>query len=98
MSNVRYREVEQDGVICIEDIHKLVVHSFVLGDAEDPDLYAAEPMFQWEESEVGQYVMSRAIEPPTWHRQLDATTYGWRYTIVAEMRGADATYFKLKWT
>ena len=77
---------------------KIVVHRFGVGDVDDPDLYAAEPIYQWEKSEAGQWVMANSIETPSWHRSVDMNTYGHRYEIRADLHDQDVTFFKLKWT
>jgi hypothetical protein len=78
-------------------IHKTIVHQFQLGDVDDPDLYAAQPMYEWKESEQGQWVMSKAVETPEWHRYLDPMTYGYKYAIVAKLKDIDYTFWTLKW-
>jgi len=94
MGQVRKR-IREDG--SIEELHKIVVHTFRVGDAEDPDIYAAQPLWDWQESEKGKWVMEHAIETPTWNRDLDFVTYGYRYAIVAELPGARATEYYLRW-
>jgi len=94
MGQVRKR-IREDG--SIEELHKIVVHTFRVGDAEDPDIYAAQPLWDWQESEKGKWVMEHAIETPTWNRDLDFVTYGYRYAIVAELPGPRATEYYLKW-
>jgi hypothetical protein len=44
------------------------VHEFNMGDVEDPDLYAAQPLYEWQQSEQGKWIMEHAVEPPFWHR------------------------------
>ncbi len=43
-------------------IYSVTVHSFAMGDVEDPDLFAVDPLLKWENSEAGAWVMKRAIE------------------------------------
>ena len=90
------REVKViDGVaVAYSDV---VVHHFPMGDVEDPDLYAAQPLYEWQQSEMGTWVMEHATEPPFWTRQPDMASFGYRYYVVARMRESDQTYFKLKW-
>ena len=84
-----------DGVpIAFSDV---VVHHFPMGDVEDPDLYAAEPLYNWQQSEAGTWVMAHAVEPPFWVRQPDLSSYGYRYYIVARLREQDQTFWSLKW-
>jgi hypothetical protein len=84
-----------DGKVC--EIKKVVVHKFLMGDVEDPDLYAAEPLYQWQCSEMGKWIMERAVDTPEWHRQVDAMQYGYQYAIVAKLKDIDYTFWQLKW-
>ena len=81
----------------VEECKTVVVHTFVMGDVEDPDLYAAEPMIQWEKSEQGQWVMRNAADTPTWHRMADPMTYGYKYQIRAKLMGPALTEWLLKY-
>ena len=84
-----------DGVpVAFSDV---VVHHFPMGDVEDPDLYAADPLYKWQQSEAGTWVMAHAVEPPFWVRQPDVSSYGYRYYIVARLREQDQTFWSLKW-
>jgi len=85
MGTVRWRSIQTNGQTVVEEIHKVVVHRFQLSDVDDPDLYAAEPIYKWEKSEPGQFVMKHAIDKPVWHRNIDHVTYSYQYIIVAEL-------------
>ena len=93
---VRWRQVEKDGNTVVEEIHKLVVHRFQVSEVDDPDLYAAEPIYKWEKSEPGQFVMKHAIDKPEWRRALDASFYGYSYIIVAELEMKKLSEFYLR--
>jgi hypothetical protein len=82
-----------DGQVC----QKIVVHCFTVSDVDDPDIYAAGPLFDWERSEVGQWVFKNAIESPIWQQQFDLTTYGHKYVITAWLKEQDITYYCLRW-
>ena len=81
----------------VHEIHTVVVHRFRQGDVEDPDLYAAEPLMEWQNSEMGEWVMERAVDTPEWHRQADPMNYGYQYAIVAKLKDVDYTWWTLKW-
>jgi hypothetical protein len=85
MGKVRWEQSYKDDQLVVKEIHKVIVHRFRLGDVEDPDLYAAEPLYKWQESDPGKFVMEHAIDKPIWHRQLDQSTYGYQYVIEAEL-------------
>jgi len=76
---------------------RVVCHRFRLGDVEDPDLYAAEPLWQWQNSEMGKWVMANAVQPPSWHKSPDFPNYGYSYSIRAELTPKDYTYWWIKW-
>ena len=73
-----------------------VVHTFLLSDVDDPDIYAAGPIFDWERSEAGQWVMKNAIAIPKWYKHLDMLTYGYKFQIRADLTPEQITYFELK--
>lgn len=78
-------------------IHKVVVHRFTLGDVEDPEIYAAEPLLKWQNSDEGQWVMAHAIETPEWHRMHDYVSFGYKFAITARLLGRDYTFWAMKW-
>ena len=73
-----------------------IVHKFSVSDAEDPDIYAAGPIFDWERSEAGSWVMENAYDKPSWHRHADISTYGYKYQIRADLTDEQITFFELK--
>ena len=75
----------------------MVVHRFRIGDVEDPVLYAAEPIWQWQQTEAGKFVMEHAVEPPWWIRHVDHSWYGFEFAIVARMKESDQTFYTLKY-
>ena len=79
----------------VEEVREIVVHEFAMGDVEDPDLYAAEPLWQWQQSEEGRWVMTHAVETPCWHRIPDQLQYGYRFEIRAKLSGARLTEYML---
>ena len=81
----------------VEETRTIVVHSFTVGDVEDPDLYAATPLIDWEKSEQGQWIMENAIEIPSWHRLADPVSMGYRYQIRATLMGSKLTEWLLKY-
>ena len=97
MGKVRWEQSYEGDQLVVKEIHKVIVHRFRLGDVEDPDLYAAEPLYKWQESDPGKFVMEHAIDKPTWHRYLDQSTYGYRYTVEAELEMKKLSEYYLRW-
>jgi len=83
--------VEQHGPLLV------TVHSFPMGDVEDPDLWAADPIWKWQKTEMGEWVMANAVQTPSWHRQADPSSFGWRYSIRAELSPKDYTFWWVRW-
>ena len=75
----------------------MVVHRFRIGDVDDPVLYAAEPIWEWQQTEAGKFVMENAIESPWWVRHVDHLWYGFEFVIVARMKESDQTFYTLKY-
>lgn len=95
-----YRHWKAEEVKIIEDravrFSDVCVHEFSIGDVEDPDIYAGEPLLNWQQSEAGKWVMENAVETPYWVRALDYNSWGHRYKIMARLSEQNQTYFKLK--
>jgi hypothetical protein len=97
MGTVRWQQHYEGDQVVVDEIHKVVVHRFRMGDVEDPDLYAAEPILKWEQSDQGQFVMEHAEDKPVWHRRNDQFGYGHEYAIVAELEKKKLSEFFLRW-
>jgi hypothetical protein len=79
-------------------IIRVVVHRFRVSDSDDVEIYAAEPIWQWQQSEAGKWVMEHAVESPVWQRQLDLTSLSHEFVITAKLTEKDYTFWTLKWT
>ena len=96
MGKIRFKVIEQDGQEFVQEIHKVTVHSFSVGDVEDPEIYAAEPIWKWQQTDAGKFIMENAIDTPSYHQQLDYNSYGYRYAIVAELEKKKLAEFYLR--
>ena len=96
MANVRWREITKNGQIIIEEIHKVVVHRFRMGDVEDPQLFAAEPIYKWQQTDGGKFVMQNAIDEPIFHTNLNPEMFGYDCIIVAELESKKLTEYLLR--
>lgn len=94
---VRYQERIEDGKLIVDEIHKVVVHRFNLGDVDDPEIYAAGPLYDWEKSDAGQFVMEHSITKPTFQRHIDYASLGYSYIILAELEKKKLSEFYLRW-
>lgn len=76
---------------------KIIVHEAMLIDSEDPAIYAAVPIYEWEQSDSGRWVMANALTTPNWKTVVDYNTANTKVQIIADLKEQDITYFKLKW-
>ena len=76
---------------------KIIVHEAMLIDNDDPVIYAAVPIFEWEQSDLGKWVMTNALTTPIWKTVPDINTATTKVQIIADLKEEDITYFKLKW-
>jgi hypothetical protein len=76
------------------------VHKIRIGDCEDPDLFVAEPIWKWQESDAGQFIIKHAVGKPYWTQTMDHHSYGQYghvYRIMARLSEQNETFWKLKW-
>ena len=74
-----------------------VVHTIRMGDVEDPDLFVAQPIWEWQETEAGKWIMENSNPTPSWHRTHDIYSYGHIYQIRAYLTHKQLTFWKLKY-
>ena len=96
MDKIRYQVENQNGYQVVQEIHTVIVHKFDMADVEDPVLYAAQPIWEWEQSEAGKFVMEHAIDKPTWHKHMDPMFMGYRFIITAELEKKKLSEFYLR--
>jgi len=86
-------EIVNDRPLRFRDV---CVHKIRMGDVEDPDLFVAEPIWRWQQTEEGCFIMEHAVDKPYWKRNI--TDYGiWVYQIVARLSEKDEMFWQLKW-
>ena len=73
----------------------IVAHRFTVGDVEDPDIYAAQPLWEWQNSEAGKWAMENCAETPSWHRLMEL--YGYTYQVRIALTSKQLVYWKLKY-
>ena len=72
-------------------------HEFSMGDVDDVDVYVAQPIYEWQQTEQGKWVMKHANNL-TYHTAPDPHAFGYRITISGEMdTGPRLTEYLLKW-
>lgn len=80
---VRFRDV------CVQEIK--------IADIEDPVMFVAEPIYHWQQTDAGKFIMEHAEEKPYWTHSVDYTSYGHVYRIMARISEQTETFWRLKW-
>ena len=76
---------------------KITFHIFNIGDVEDIDIYVAEPIYQWQQTEQGRWVMENAYNL-TYHTQIDQRFWGQDVAIRGEINDPKKiTEYFLRW-
>jgi hypothetical protein len=76
---------------------QVLLHSFRMSDVDDPYLYAAFPISEWQKTEHGKWCMENAQGEPTFYCNADPNSWGFRVTIMGELSEPNITFLKLKW-
>ncbi len=73
------------------------IHSFTMSDVEDPEIYVAQPIWEWQQTEKGKWVMEHGLEP-TFSIITEPITYGYRVVIHAHITPKRWTEFCLRFS
>jgi hypothetical protein len=77
-------------------MQKITFHTFAMGDVDDPEIYAAQPIWEWQQTEQGKWVMEHCADPQ-YSVGADPVTWGHRVKLYGDLNDKDATFFQLKW-
>jgi hypothetical protein len=64
---------------------KVTFHSFAMSDVEDVDIYVADPISRWQQTEQGQWVMENATDLK-YYTMPDPNTFGYQITISGDIQ------------
>lgn len=74
---------------------EVVLHSFPMGDVDDIEVYAAQPIYEWQQTDEGKWAMENA-DNIYWIARPCALTFGTRIEIMGTLSGKQATLWTLK--
>ena len=77
MDNSKQKWQSEDTIV------EYIVHYIKMGDVEDPELMIAQPIWEWQQTEKGKYIMEHSKPEPMWVRCINHRTYGYEYQIKA---------------
>jgi hypothetical protein len=67
-----------------------------MGDVEDPEIYCAVPINEWQQTEKGKWVMEHCTDPQ-FRIGADSFNYGHLVSIYGPLEDEDAVYYSLKY-
>ena len=77
---------------------RTVLHEFRMGDNDDPAIYAAQPIWEWQQTEAGKWCMKNCVpESISWGLGVDPYNYGYRVHVYGDMAEPDLTYYLVKY-
>jgi len=74
---------------------EIEVHAFDLSDCEDPEIYAAQPLWEWQQTDHGQWVLDNALEKPVFYIRPGQWEY--RVVVTAKLSEENELFYKLKY-
>jgi len=75
---------------------QITFHTFTMGDVDDIEIYVAQPIWEWQQTEQGQWVMTHCSDP-RYSFNPDVNSWGHRVILYGELHDKDATFWQLKW-
>lgn len=79
-----------------DTMKKVIVHKLRMGDVEDPELFAAEPIYKWQQTEHGKWVMDHSLDS-VFHTAPNPDYFGYQIVITATFTDQDYMMYRLKW-
>ena len=68
-----------------------------MGDVEDPYLYASQPIYEWQQTDMGKWCMDHLVGEGTFICEPDPECWGFNVIIAGDLEEKDYIYFKLKY-
>lgn len=75
---------------------KVTFYSFTMGDVDDVDIYAAQPIYEWQQTEQGKWVMENASDLK-YYTSPDLVTFEYKVIIRGNLEGKQAKEYFLRW-
>jgi len=82
-------------ILKINNLPKITFHSFHLGDVEDPEIYAAQPMYQWMQTPAGKWAKENAHDM-YYSIVPDPNVFGYKVCIRGTLSDQNLAWYLLK--
>lgn len=75
-------------------MNTFVLHEFTMGDVEDPHIYVAAPIYEWQQTDQGKWAMEHGTNIK-YHISPDDYSYGHKVKITGEFKNKHETFLRL---
>lgn len=75
---------------------RIVFHTVLLGDVDDPEIYAAGPLYDFMQTPKGQWLKENCLDP-VYRVEPDPNTFGFKVLVYGELEEKKAVEYLLRW-
>lgn len=79
-----HKDLQKYQVYNNEVYERRIVHRFMLSDNDDPEVYVAQPIWEWQQTDHGKWVMAHGRDPQ-YHMHLEPAAYNHIVVITAHI-------------
>ena len=80
----------------VEEFRKVVVHKIkIIGHSLDPEIEIAAPLYEWQQTPAGKFIMEHAIQLD-WTHYLEFNSYSYVYYVVDTLEAKRITEYCLR--
>ena len=75
---------------------RIVFHTLLLGDVDDPEIYAAGPLYEFMQTPKGRWLKENCSDP-LYRISPDPNTFGFKVQVYGELEEKKAVEYLLRW-
>lgn len=75
---------------------RIIFHTFTMGDVEDPEIYIAQPIYEFQQTPKGKWMMENG-QDLQYRYSMDYDSYGYKVVLYGELDDKLATEYYLRW-
>lgn len=77
-------------------MRRIVFHTLLLGDVDDPEIHAAGPLHEFMQTAKGQWLKQHCRDP-LYRVSVDPNSYGFKVVVYGELEERQAVEYLLRW-
>lgn len=75
----------------------IAVYKFSIFAVEDPELSASQILSEWKHSPMGNFVISKSLNKPTYNYYLNNSKMSYEFVITADLKEKHISEYYLRW-